>query len=64
VHPHLGEVVEADIVLEQTGGSIDAIRDFCRTHLASFKVPTRLQVVAALPRTLDTGKIRRAAAVA
>jgi long-chain acyl-CoA synthetase len=64
LHPHLGEVVEAEIVLEQEAASIDSIRDFCRSHLAIFKVPTRLHVVSSLPRTLGTGKIRRLAAVA
>jgi long-chain acyl-CoA synthetase len=64
VHPHLGEVVEADIVLERPDASLDSVRQFCRNHLASFKVPTRLQIVTSLPRTPVTGKIRREAAVA
>ena len=64
VHPHLGEVVEAEIVLERAEASLDSLREFCRTHLASFKVPTRLQAVSSLPRTPVTGKIRREAAVA
>jgi acyl-CoA synthetase (AMP-forming)/AMP-acid ligase II len=61
-HPHLGEVVEAEIVLEQPEADLQSVRDFCRAHLASFKVPTRLEVVEALPRTVGTGKIRRAMA--
>jgi len=64
LHPHLGEVVEADVVLAQSGADPEAIRTFCRAHLASFKVPTRLHVVSALPRTAATGKIPRAVAVA
>jgi long-chain acyl-CoA synthetase len=64
VHPHLGEVVEAEIVLEHPEARLDSLREFCRAHLASFKVPTRLHVVSSLPRTLVTGKIRREAAVA
>lgn len=64
LHPHLGEVVEAEIVLERAGANLDSLREFCRAHLASFKVPTRLHVVGSLPRTLVTGKIRREAAVA
>jgi long-chain acyl-CoA synthetase len=64
LHPHLGEVVEADVVLAQSGADSEAIRTFCRTHLASFKIPTRLHVVSALPRTAATGKIPRAVAVA
>jgi long-chain acyl-CoA synthetase len=63
-HPHLGEVVEAEIVLAREGTDLGSLREFCRAHLSSFKIPTRLQVVSSLPRTLDTGKIRRVAAVA
>ena len=58
-HPHLGEVVEAELVLEPPDAAIDPIRQFCREHLASYKVPMRYTVVAALPRTPVTGKIRR-----
>ncbi len=63
-HPHLGEVVEAELVLAQPDAAIDPIRQFCREQLASYKVPMRYTVVAALPRTPVTGKIRRAAPVA
>jgi long-chain acyl-CoA synthetase len=63
-HLHLGEVVEADLVLQTPGADLESVRAFCRDHLASFKIPTRLRVVNALPRTAVTGKIRRAAAVA
>jgi long-chain acyl-CoA synthetase len=63
-HPHLGEVVEADVVLVQTDADLETVRDFCRTHLASYKIPSRLHVVSTLPRTVATGKIRRAVAVA
>ena len=61
LHPHLGEVVEADVVLAQAGADPEAVREFCRAHLAAYKVPSRVQVVSALPRTVATGKIRRAA---
>jgi long-chain acyl-CoA synthetase len=63
-HPHLGEVVEAELVLAEPGAPLDSVREFCRDHLAAYKIPTRLHVVADLPRTPVTGKIRRAAAVA
>ena len=63
-HPHLGEVVEAELVLAQPEAGIDPIRQYCREHLASYKVPMRYIIVAALPRTAVTGKIRRAAPVA
>ncbi len=63
-HPHLGEVVVAELVLAQPEAGIDPIRQYCREHLASYKVPMHYQVVAALPRTPVTGKIRRAAPAA
>ncbi len=63
-HPHLGEVVEADVVLAQPEADLETVRGLCRASLAPFKIPSRLHVVSALPRTADTGKIRRAVAVA
>lgn len=60
-HPHLGEVVEAELVLEDGETDLDGVRAFCREHLAPYKIPARLHVVAALPRTAVTGKIRREA---
>jgi long-chain acyl-CoA synthetase len=63
-HPHLGETVEAEIILHQPDAGLDSVRAFCREQLASYKIPTRFTVVNALPRTPVTGKIRRAAAVA
>lgn len=64
LHPHLGEVVEAEIVLSSPEAKLDPIHAFCREHLASYKIPTRFTVVAALPRTPVTGKILRAAPTA
>jgi long-chain acyl-CoA synthetase len=64
LHPHLGETVEAELVLRRPDASVDSIRTYCRDHLASYKIPTRFTVVPALPRTPVTGKIRRAAPVA
>ncbi len=57
-HPHLGETVEAEVVLH---GKItpDALRDFCRAHLSSEKIPSRISIVQNIPRTAVTGKIRR-----
>jgi len=63
-HAHLGEVVEAELVLDAPEAGLDSIRQYCREHLASYKIPMRFTVVAALPRTAVTGKIRRAAPVA
>ena len=58
-HPHLGEVVEAELVMKAPDGSVDLVRAFCRDHLASYKIPMKFTVVAAVPRTPVTGKIRR-----
>ena len=63
-HAHLGEVVEAELVLDPPDANLDSVREFCRVHLAAYKIPTRFTVVAALPRTPVTGKIRRATAAA
>ncbi len=64
LHPHLGEVVEAELVLTEPDADLGPVREFCRDHLASYKIPSRLTVVSALPRTAATGKILRAAAAA
>lgn len=58
-HPHLGEIIEADLVLDADAAALDSIRAHCRAHLASCKIPTHLNVVTELPRTAVTGKIRR-----
>ena len=60
IHSHLGEVVEAELVLKQPDADLNSVRAFCREHLAAFKIPSRLHVVSALPRTPTTGKILRA----
>ncbi|MBK7997964.1 MAG: AMP-binding protein [Verrucomicrobia bacterium] len=58
-HPHLGEVIEAELVLDGEASALDSIRAHCRAHLASYKIPSRLHIVTELPRTSVTGKIRR-----
>ena len=63
-HPHLGEVVEAEIVLAGEAAAVENLAHYCREHLAAFKIPTRFHIVPALPRTPVTGKIRRTATVA
>ena len=62
IHPHLGETVEAEVVLAAPDAKLDTIHAYCREHLASYKIPTRFTVVAAVPRTPVTGKILRSAA--
>jgi long-chain acyl-CoA synthetase len=64
VHPHLGEVVEADVALEGDASALEALRQHCRSHLAPYKIPSRFNIVPAVPRTATTGKIRREAALA
>jgi long-chain acyl-CoA synthetase len=61
-HPHLGETVEAEIVLARPVTDLQSVRDFCRASLAPFKIPSRLHVVNDLPRT-TTAKIRRSVLV-
>jgi long-chain acyl-CoA synthetase len=63
-HPHLGEVVEAELVMAKPDTNLDSVRGYCRDHLAAYKIPMRFHVVAALPRTPVTGKILRAAPAA
>lgn len=58
-HPHLGEVIEAELVLEGDPSALDSIRAHCRAHLSPCKIPSRLHIVSELPRTSVTGKIRR-----
>ena len=52
-----GECVQAAVVLKGSADE-DALRAFCREHLAQFKVPDRIYVADKLPRTA-TGKIQR-----
>ena len=59
--PHMGEIVEAELVLERDQVNLSQVRDYCREHLAAFKIPARMHVVDELPRTAVTGKIHRGA---
>lgn len=56
-HPTWGEEVEAAVVLS---GPADekSLLAFCREHMAAFKVPSHIHIVAAIPRTA-TGKVQR-----
>lgn len=58
-HPRLGEDVAAAVVL-QPGATVtpSELRDFLGGHLAAFKIPRRISVVAELPKGL-TGKVQR-----
>ena len=50
----LGAIVAGD----QTMPQVDGIRDWCRQHLASHKIPRHIVRVEALPRT-SRGKVNR-----
>ncbi|MEX0761390.1 MAG: acyl--CoA ligase [Dehalococcoidia bacterium] len=52
-----GECVQAAVVLKSNADEA-AIREFCREHLADFKIPDRVHIAESLPRTA-TGKIQR-----
>jgi acyl-CoA synthetase (AMP-forming)/AMP-acid ligase II len=60
-HERWGEGVCAVVVsAPEAGLSSDDVIDWCRSRLASYKKPVRVDFVTALPRT-GTGKINRAA---
>lgn len=58
-HPTWGEEVAAAVVLKEPQPE-SAILAYCKARLADFKVPKKLFVVQAIPRTA-TGKIQRGA---
>lgn len=58
-HAHLGELIEAEVVAATPETDPEQLRDFCRTHLAAFKVPTDIRLVNAVARTAVTGKLLR-----
>lgn len=58
-HPEWGQQVAAMVVLvEETAVSAADLIQFCRQHLASYKIPRHIQFVAQLPLTAS-GKIQR-----
>jgi oxalate---CoA ligase len=56
-HATLGEEVAAAVVLDREASEQDLLAH-CRRLLAPFKVPRKLHIVAAIPRTA-TGKVQR-----
>ena len=56
-HDTLGEEVAAAVVLSGEASDQELL-SYCREHLAGFKVPRRLFIVEAIPRTA-TGKVQR-----
>jgi fatty-acyl-CoA synthase len=54
-----GEAPHAFVVLRPAGeASVQELHDFCREHLAHFKVPRHFSFIAELPKTA-TGKIQK-----
>lgn len=58
-HPLLGQIIEAEVVLEE-GKTIDVedILTYCKKRLSAFKAPQRLKIVESLPMT-GSGKLQR-----
>ncbi|MDP4251249.1 MAG: AMP-binding protein [Bacteroidota bacterium] len=58
-HNLLGQIIEAEVVLEE-GATIDiaTVLTFCRQRLSNLKAPRRVTIVSTLPIT-NTGKLRR-----
>ena len=59
--PYYGETIRAFVVLKDgAGATAEDLLAHCRANLARYKVPSRLFIVPALPRT-TIGKIDRIA---
>jgi long-chain acyl-CoA synthetase len=60
-HPLLGEVVCAEVVLrQQAEWDVEALLQFCRQRLSTYKVPQRVQIVTQIKYT-SSGKVKRIA---
>ncbi|MCL4494375.1 MAG: AMP-binding protein [Firmicutes bacterium] len=58
-HPHWGEAVTAFVILKPgMTANTENLVTFCKEHLAGFKIPKHLEIVADFPRT-GTGKIQK-----
>jgi acyl-CoA synthetase (AMP-forming)/AMP-acid ligase II len=56
-HPEKGETVKAAIVLKEgSTATAEEINDYCRKHLAVYKVPSEFEFLKELPKS-PTGKI-------
>jgi len=59
-HDDWGEVIAAFVVLHPGASlTLDDLQQHCHGHIASFKVPRRLVVVDAIPRTGATRQVQR-----
>jgi acyl-CoA synthetase (AMP-forming)/AMP-acid ligase II len=58
---HWGERVHAVVVVKPGHGAEgQELSDFCRQHIAGYKIPRSVEIVDALPKT-GSGKIQKAA---
>lgn len=58
-HPLMGQLIEAEIVVElQAEIDTEKIMTFCRQKLSNFKAPQRMRIVESLEMT-STGKLKR-----
>jgi long-chain acyl-CoA synthetase len=58
----MGEIAHAQVVLSADQGtavSEDALKDYCRAHLAPFKIPEKIEFVDQLARTASGKLIRQ-----
>jgi long-chain acyl-CoA synthetase len=59
--PVKGEVVRAAVVLRSNHSATETeLRDFCRTRLAPYKIPSRIEFRSELPKTMIGKVLRRA----
>ncbi|SES70271.1 long-chain acyl-CoA synthetase [Oceanobacillus limi] len=56
--PDTGEAVISFVVLKDASIQEDELRDFCKGHLAKYKVPAKIEFLEELPKN-TTGKILR-----
>ncbi|MFS0865409.1 fatty acid--CoA ligase family protein [Fredinandcohnia sp. 179-A 10B2 NHS] len=58
--PNLGEAVNCYVVVKDQSLTEEAILEYCREHLAKYKVPSKIEFLEELPKN-TTGKILRRA---
>ncbi|MGF6951536.1 long-chain acyl-CoA synthetase [Neobacillus sp. B4I6] len=58
--PNLGEAVKAYVVSKNPGLTAEQLLDYCREHLAKYKLPSSIEFIEELPKN-TTGKILRRA---
>ena len=59
-HPIKGEIVKAYVVLKQGETiSVEELLNYCKEHLASYKVPSEIEFRKELPRTVIGKALRR-----